>query len=176
MAQWVKRSTGPREVVCSISTTGFFFPFWKCCFSNIYIVLYILFVHFCKNLKYDKFWIPNHWQTEVTMKNYRENGAYPIARSLVQSPLREYFFHGRCCISWANIRIYKNISIIIKKKTGSFYIFLLTRSFIMPNIHLKKTCKFYHPPLQILISSISFPGFYVRYNAISRNPSARMGS
>ena len=32
----------------------FFFSFWKCCFSNIYIVLYILFVYFCKNLKYDK--------------------------------------------------------------------------------------------------------------------------
>ena len=100
LAQWIKRWTGNREVMGSSPTAGIFFLLEKCCFCNIYIVLYILFVYFCKNLKYDKIWVPNLWQTEMTMKNCRENRAYPIVKSLVHLYYFQYSATKKICLFW----------------------------------------------------------------------------
>ena len=111
VAQWIKRWTGNREVVGSSPTAGIFFLLEKCCFCNIYIVLYILFAYF---LKYNKIWVPNLWQTEMTMKNYGENGAYPIVRPLVQSPLRDFF-------SWKMLYLLGKYTNIYKHKHYFWY-------------------------------------------------------
>ena len=104
MRKFIRSNSRSREVVGSSPATDFYFLEM---FSNIYIILYILFLYFCKYFKYDKIWFPNLWQTEVTMKNYRENGAYPIARSLVQSPLRVFISWNMLYLLGKYTNIYK---------------------------------------------------------------------